>query len=171
MGIRINSGGGGGGITNGAGANVIPKSDGTNLVASRITDNGTDIVANSGAGKVQIKADDLIEFHINGTGRVGYIWGSGQSYSFSFNVVPGTSNSLDLGAAGGGGWRTGYFDTSVRTPKFETAAGVHWTSGAGSPEGTVTANVGSLYTRTNGGAGTTLYVKESGAGNTGWVAK
>lgn len=44
-------------------------------------------------------------------------------------------------------------------------------TGAGSPEGVVTAPVGSLYTRTDGGAGTTLYVKESGTGNTGWVAK
>lgn len=34
---------GGGGITNAAGANVIPKSDGTNLVASNITDDGTNI--------------------------------------------------------------------------------------------------------------------------------
>jgi hypothetical protein len=46
-----------------------------------------------------------------------------------------------------------------------------WTAGAGSPEGAVTAVVGSLYTRTDGGANTTLYVKESGTGNTGWVAK
>lgn len=44
-------------------------------------------------------------------------------------------------------------------------------SGAGSPEGVVIAPVGSIYTRTDGGAGTTLYVKESGTGNTGWVAK
>lgn len=48
---------------------------------------------------------------------------------------------------------------------------VIWRTGAGSPEGAVTAPVGSLYTRTDGGANTTLYVKESGAGNTGWVAK
>ena len=45
------------------------------------------------------------------------------------------------------------------------------TGGSGSPEGVVTAAVGALYTRTDGGANTTLYVKESGAGNTGWVAK
>lgn len=44
-------------------------------------------------------------------------------------------------------------------------------SGVGSPEGVVTAVVGSLYTRTDGGAGTTLYVKEAGTGKTGWVAK
>lgn len=44
-------------------------------------------------------------------------------------------------------------------------------AGAGSPETTITAPVGTLYLRSDGGAGTTLYVKESGSGNTGWVAK
>lgn len=44
-------------------------------------------------------------------------------------------------------------------------------SGTGTPEAAVTAPVGSLFLRTDGGASTTLYVKESGAGNTGWVAK
>ena len=51
------------------------------------------------------------------------------------------------------------------------SAGPSWTNGTGSPESVVTAPVGSLYSRTDGGAGTTLYVKESGIGNTGWVAK
>jgi hypothetical protein len=46
---------------------------------------------------------------------------------------------------------------------------VRW--GSGTPEGAVTAPVGVLYLRDDGGAGTTLYVKESGTGNTGWVAK
>lgn len=44
-------------------------------------------------------------------------------------------------------------------------------SGTGTPESAITAPVGSLYLRNNGGASTTLYVKESGSGNTGWVAK
>lgn len=44
-------------------------------------------------------------------------------------------------------------------------------SGAGSPEGVVTAPRGSLYLNTEGGVGATLYVKEMGAGNTGWAAK
>lgn len=45
-------------------------------------------------------------------------------------------------------------------------------SGAGSPEGVVIASVGSLYLRTDGGAGTALYVKESGVNtNTGWIGK
>lgn len=44
-------------------------------------------------------------------------------------------------------------------------------AGSGTPEGSVTASVGSLYLNTAGGALTTLYVKTSGVGNTGWVAK
>lgn len=43
--------------------------------------------------------------------------------------------------------------------------------GSGSPEGVITASVGSTYRRTDGGANTSFYVKETGSGNTGWVAK
>jgi hypothetical protein len=50
-------------------------------------------------------------------------------------------------------------------------AGPFWVSGAGTPEGNVVAPVGSLFSRTDGGAGSTLYVKESGAGATGWTPK
>jgi hypothetical protein len=47
-----------------------------------------------------------------------------------------------------------------------------WSSGAGTPNGSVNGNPGDLYTDTNGGAGATLYVKESGTGtNTGWTPK
>jgi hypothetical protein len=44
-------------------------------------------------------------------------------------------------------------------------------TGIGSPESVVTAPVGSIFLRTDGGVSTTLYVKTSGAGNTGWTAK
>ena len=43
--------------------------------------------------------------------------------------------------------------------------------GAGSPEGAVVGPRGSMWLRSDGGAGTTFYIKESGTGNTGWVAK
>jgi len=46
-----------------------------------------------------------------------------------------------------------------------------WTSGTGTPEGVVTAAIGSLFSRIDGGAVTSLYVKESGTGSTGWIAK
>lgn len=43
--------------------------------------------------------------------------------------------------------------------------------GTGTPEGAQAAGIGSIWMRTDGGAGTSHYVKESGTGNTGWVAK
>ncbi|MEJ2070464.1 MAG: hypothetical protein P8X58_08675, partial [Syntrophobacterales bacterium] len=43
--------------------------------------------------------------------------------------------------------------------------------GSGSPEDVISAPVGSLFLRSDGSANTTLYIKESGSGNTGWVAK
>jgi hypothetical protein len=70
---------------------------------------------------------------------------------------------------------------SLRTQKLATtsldlvsaagAAGVTVQFGVGTPEAAVTANMGSLFLRTDGGATTTLYVKTSGSGNTGWTAK
>lgn len=45
-----------------------------------------------------------------------------------------------------------------------------WGFGSGDPEGSRTAPVGSLYSRTTGGVGTTLYYKATGSGNTGWQA-
>jgi hypothetical protein len=43
--------------------------------------------------------------------------------------------------------------------------------GTGTPEGVVAAGVGSVFHRTDGGALTSIYIKEAGTGNTGWVAK
>lgn len=63
------------------------------------------------------------------------------------------------------------FNSYARFNRFGVALTSLLTSDVDSPEGRYTAPVGSLYTRTNGGAGTVLYVKESGTGNTGWVAK
>jgi len=50
--------------------------------------------------------------------------------------------------------------------RFGTGAGI--ISGTGDPSGVITAPVGTIFLRTDGGAGTTLYVKEVGSGNTGW---
>ncbi len=47
----------------------------------------------------------------------------------------------------------------------------HIISGAGSPAGVAVAGVGSIFLRTDGGAGSTIYVKESGVDANGWVAK
>jgi len=44
-------------------------------------------------------------------------------------------------------------------------------SGSGDPNGAVTADVGTAFLRSDGGLGTTLYVKEVGSDNLGWTAK
>ncbi len=44
-------------------------------------------------------------------------------------------------------------------------------TGTGTPEAVVTAGIGSVFHRRDGGASTSLYVKTSGVGNTGWTGK
>lgn len=75
----------------------------------------------------------------------------------------------------GGNTTTGtkLFDVDGRmmADDFQVGFGSRIHGGAGTPEGVVSAPVGSLYLRTDGGAGTSLYVKQTGTGNTGWVGK
>jgi hypothetical protein len=58
----------------------------------------------------------------------------------------------------------------VKQFRLGSETGPLFLSGTGSPEGAVTAPVGSVFTRTDGGTDTTIYRKESGTGNTGWIA-
>lgn len=60
------------------------------------------------------------------------------------------------------------------TPDHETGVVVPATiiMGTGAPNGVVTGSRGNIYLRTDGGAGSTFYVKETGDNtNTGWSAK
>jgi hypothetical protein len=66
---------------------------------------------------------------------------------------------------------TGNLVIGVSDKGITLPGGITWTSGSGSPEGVVTAPVGSLYSRSDGGLLTSLYVKQSGTGNTGWAGK
>ncbi len=43
-------------------------------------------------------------------------------------------------------------------------------TGNGAPEGTITAPVGSVFLRGDGGVSSSVYIKEAGSGNTGWTA-
>jgi hypothetical protein len=56
------------------------------------------------------------------------------------------------------------------TIRLGSATGPKVLAGSGSPNGEVTAPVGSLYVDTEGGIGTTLYVKEANTDDTGWAA-
>ena len=95
-----------------------------------------------------------------------YISGSYTNYSSSL-TLSNTNNFIFTD----GELKVGGFLSNLTKILFSgyTDRGIFF--GTGSPEGVLTAGVGSMYLRTDGGAGTTLYVKESGTGNTGWTAK
>lgn len=86
------------------------------------------------------------------------------------NLQPGSDVTFDLGNPSFGDGGVPRYWNNLYVQNVQLKAGPTWTSGSGSPEGSVTASVGSMYTRSDGGTGTTLYVKESGSGNTGWVS-
>lgn len=101
--------------------------------------------------------------------REGVIIDGGASQSFTTSATvfaPGTDNTNDLGSP-----TARFRRVHLAELRFGTAGDRRVVSGTGSPEGAITAPVGSLWLRTDGGAGTTFYVKESGTGNTGWAAK
>lgn len=63
------------------------------------------------------------------------------------------------------------FSRDTLMSMFKDAIDARLKHGYGTPEGNVVADVGCIYQRLDGGAGSTLYVKEGGSGTaTGWVA-
>lgn len=74
--------------------------------------------------------------------------------AYATNSAPGTSLTSGLGISPGG------------LQGISSTSGPNLYSGTGSPEGVVTAAVGSIYTDTSTGD---VYKKISGSGNTGWV--
>jgi hypothetical protein len=113
-----------------------------------------------------------------------YVMGAGTSDT-SINSLTFASNDIPSIAYPTQSFRAGNvaFNLSATTGEpigwLCTASGTSGTwipigtfiTGSGSPEGNITAPIASLYTNTSGGASTTLYVKTSGTGNTGWTAK
>ena len=114
---------------------------------------------------------DLVSYDTPTFANVSVTNNSGNAYAIKTainganDINPLTTNTGTLGNA------LSKWSSVAATSFLVGTSSVTFTSDTGSPEGALAAIVGSLYTRTNGGAGTTLYVKESGTGNTGWVAK
>jgi hypothetical protein len=70
----------------------------------------------------------------------------------------------------------GRFPSAVGTAYLDNAhlvqtSGAQFLSGRGSPVGAVSCTTRCLYVRTDGGAGSTLYINETGRGTSGWAAK
>jgi hypothetical protein len=125
-----------------------------------------------GAPSIAFESDPDNGFYRTGTNTWAVSVGGAQTIRFVSNrtefaqpLWSSTDNGTTVGAS------TNRFSNGYITTLRPGDGTAQWTSGAGTPEGAVSAVVGSLYTRTDGGANTTLYVKESGSGNTGWVAK
>ncbi len=102
--------------------------------------------------------------------RYNEIFDNAESMQFRMHDSGGTLQYTTTYANSNGRWT---FPAAVRIDgdiQLSTGSRI-FRAGTGTPEAAVTAAVGSLFMRTDGGAGTCFYVKESGAGNTGWVAK
>jgi hypothetical protein len=118
--------------------------------------------ANSGYD-VDIQAGSGVD--VSGLSGTTNIASSVTTASSTAGILPIADDLYDIGSAS-------FRMRGAYSEKVYIGAGATFiTSGAGTPEGAVTAPIGSLFTRSDGGASTTLYVKESGTGNTGWIAK
>lgn len=110
---------------------------------------------------IETKPNSIVVSGIEGTGWGGTI---DDTSKWIGSVPNGVLNSGDFSI-------DGIFSNVTARSAYYNVGGAAWFSNYGTPEGVVTAPVGSLYSRLDGGAGTSLYVKQSGSGNTGWVAK
>ena len=99
-------------------------------------------------------------------------WGGWQAVAFPLGdylapagdgglVLRSASNDVVLRPGGGG---------RVRVGSDGEAAGFASVLGRGGPEGVVSAPAGSDYRNLDGGAGSTLWIKRSGSGSSGWAA-
>ena len=131
--------------------------------------------------RTMVSSDNVadISFYSQAKALLGTFRYNATTSRFQFRI--GTTTYLEMGTE----WLSGLTDLVMSlgrvTNRFlaayiktvfigDGATGI--TSGTGSPEGVLALPIGSIYTDDAGGTGTTLYVKETGAGgNTGWVAK
>ncbi|MGQ0609807.1 MAG: DUF2793 domain-containing protein [Paracoccaceae bacterium] len=123
--------------------------------------NGALSLSQRGTGALQLVATDAAEigFSTNGATRA--------RLSATGAFLPGANLGTPIGELA-----TRFSEIFAQKVNLgsTSADGVALSTGAGAPEGVVTGSVGSVYLRGDGAGGTSLYVKESGAGNTGWTA-
>lgn len=126
-----------------------------NSDAILFNNNGTNVQVKLNKNAVGNSASFLFQDAWSGRAEIGL---TGDD-DFHFKVSPDGSSYVEA------------IKLDKTTGAITVAGGAKILCGTGSPEGSKTAPVGSLYLRSDGGASTTLYVKQSGTGNTGWVGK
>lgn len=143
-------------------------------------DGSDSIIKDSGSGVLKYESDTNSSFgtifEIKNTDT-----SNNQSGSYVSFVTPSTtSGGIKLGSDANGlnliwGSNPSHsfseYGLNLRQGALIGAISASITIGTGAPESQIEAPVGSLYLRTDGSSGQVLYVKESGIGNTGWVAK
>lgn len=92
------------------------------------------------------------------------LYNAGTGASKALRIGSGATGTLELLSTTGGKILT-ISDSGAIGPQNSTSLIL---SAAGTPEGAKTAPIGSVFMRNDGAAGTSGYIKESGAGNTGW---
>lgn len=134
-------------------------------------------IANTSSGSQTTKAIELS--------------GNFASLQTDANFAPKTNNLYDLGLSSIR-WRNAYFtgeifaatigggtgNFTINASQVTTGSVINMGAGSGAriiegtgfPEGVTTAGVGSIYLRTGAAVGSRLWKKDSGTGNTGWVA-
>ena len=156
---------------------ITLSNDGT----TRTDSNGTNTILSSASGSSQrftFNTIDLLNARLNAGTTIPGILNLGQTgtrtYSFTQSDTTGTGtlivargdtpnlNLLVQGAT---------LSEGIIYPQSSTTTSPGIYQNAGSPEGVVSARPGSLCLNSSGGGGVSLYVKESGTGNTGWAAK
>lgn len=138
------------------------------------------VVANLAAGqiavRVQTSTDCFVSVEVADMGDATSYFASFSSSSarntVRFGRVVGQASDTPLATSrlvdnSGGVGNAVEFGDSVWTVASNVIRNI---VGTGSPEGVVTARIGSQYRRYDGGASTTLYVKESGTSSSGWRA-
>jgi parallel beta-helix repeat protein len=137
------------------------RSDGStvkncSIVGMKVTDNDT------GGLDVQVQLSNAVS-GITVTGcQIESSSGTGIFFASTATDLVLTNNQFSIPTP-----ETSPLPVPVRVGGAKNSA-AQW-RGAGSPEGVVTAPVGSTFQRTDGSAGSVLYLKDTGTGNTGWV--
>lgn len=158
---------------------VFPDGTVSTLTSVGITDHG---------GLTGLGDDDHTQYLLeDGTRALSADWAAGFGISARTLLLDGTVDEVQLTVQGHSTQTNDIFliENSIGTDLFLVdnsgnttlggllqlgSGGPVLQAGTGTPESSVTAVVSSLYQRTDGGASTSLYLKQSGAGSTGWDA-
>lgn len=137
--------------------NIISATVGTFAAAIRVVADGANVVQVPVVGNVIEASDYGCRFEKAGAGSFTnvpvYDGNNVNSTATGDYELSGFSSVVTIGGNAG--------PAASAVPKILT--------GTGSPESSVSAGIGSLFLRQDGGQATAFYFKESGSGTTGWI--